>query len=64
MNGIKTIYVDDNWTIDMRNGVIRVSYFIDNHYVNEVLISKETIVEDGPEGVNPGMIFYGEGNNE
>ena len=38
---IKRVYEDDTWVIDLIDGNLRVSYFEDCHYVDEVTITKE-----------------------
>mgnify|MGYP003291241120 CR=1 FL=1 len=43
---IKRIYEDDNWVIDMIDGKVRVSYFDGNHFVDEVVLSKEFFKEE------------------
>lgn len=42
----KRIYEDDNWVIDMVDGNIRVSYFEDWHYVDEIILTKEHFKND------------------
>lgn len=37
------IYEDDDWIIDRVGDNIRVSYFKDNHFVDERLITKEEL---------------------
>lgn len=37
------IYEDDDWVIDRVGDNIRVSYFKDNHFVDERLITKEEL---------------------
>ena len=39
--GVKRIYEDDNWVIDLVDGNIRVSYFENCHYVDEITVTKE-----------------------
>lgn len=36
---IKRIYEDTNWVIDLIDGNLRVSYFEDYHYVDEIILS-------------------------
>lgn len=40
-NQLKRIYEDDNWTIDERNGNLRITSFKDGHYVEELSLTKE-----------------------
>ena len=43
---IKRVYEDDNWVIDLIDGKVRVSYFEGNHFVDEVVLSKEFFKEE------------------
>ena len=38
---IQRVYEDDTWIIDMIDGKVRVSYFEDCHYIDEITITKE-----------------------
>ena len=38
---INRIYEDDNWVIDLVGDRIRISYFEDCHFVDELILSKE-----------------------
>lgn len=38
---VERIYEDDDWVIDRVGDNIRVSYFEDCHYVDEIIITKE-----------------------
>lgn len=40
---IKRVYEDDTWVIDLIDGNVRISYFEDNHYMDEVTIYKDTL---------------------
>ncbi|MDD5901733.1 MAG: hypothetical protein PUC73_12660 [Lachnospiraceae bacterium] len=42
---IKRVYEDDSWVIDLIDGKVRVSYFEDCHFVDEIMISKDTFKE-------------------
>lgn len=42
---IKRIYEDNSWVIDLIDGKIRVSYFEDCHFVDDIMISKDTFKE-------------------
>ena len=42
----KKIYEDDNWVIDFVNGNVRVTYFENWHYVDEVIITKEDFFKE------------------
>ena len=46
---IRRVHEDDNWVIDLIDGKVRVSYFEDGHFVDEIILSKE---------------FFKEGNDE
>lgn len=39
---IKRVYEDDDWIIDLIDGNIRVSYFENGHYVDEIIITKDS----------------------
>lgn len=41
----KRIYEDDNWVIDLVDGDIRVSYFEDGHFVDEIILSGDDFKE-------------------
>ena len=36
---IKRVYEDDTWVIDVIDGKVRVSYFENNHFVDDVILS-------------------------
>ena len=38
---LRRIYEDDTWTIDERNGNLRITLFEDNHYVEEIDLTPE-----------------------
>ena len=38
---LKRIYEDDTWTIDERNGNLRITLFEDCYYVEEIYITPE-----------------------
>ena len=38
---IQRVYEDDTWVIDLIDGNLRVSFFEDYHFVDEVTLSKE-----------------------
>ena len=42
---VRKIYEDDNWIIDLIGGNVRVSYFEDGHFVDEIILSKEDFKE-------------------
>lgn len=42
---IKRIYEDDDWVIDLIDGNIRVSYFERNHFIDEILLTKNSFKE-------------------
>ena len=42
---IKRIYEDDDWIIDLINGKLRISYFENGHYVDEVVLTKEQFID-------------------
>ena len=39
---IDRVYEDDNWIIDLIDGNVRVSYFEGGHFVDEMIVSKES----------------------
>ena len=39
---IKRVYENDTWVIDLIDGNVRVSYFEDNHFVDEITITKKS----------------------
>lgn len=39
---VKRVYEDDSWVIDLIDGKVRVSYFEDYHFVDDIVISKDT----------------------
>ena len=38
---IERVYEDDTWVVDLIDGNLRVSYFEDYHYVDEITLTKE-----------------------
>ena len=40
-NELRRVYEDDNWTIDERNGNLRITLFKDYHYVEELSLTPE-----------------------
>ena len=42
---IRRVHEDDNWVIDLINGKVRVSYFEDGHFVDEVILSGDDFKE-------------------
>ena len=40
------VYEDDNWVIDLIRDKIRVSYFEDYHFVDEIILTKENFKEE------------------
>lgn len=38
---INRVYEDDAWIIDVMDGKVRVSYFEGNHFVDEIILTKE-----------------------
>ena len=42
---IKRIYEDDDWVIDLIDGNIRISYFEDYHFVDEIVLSGDDFKE-------------------
>lgn len=42
---VKRLYEDDTWVIDLVDGNIRVSYFEDCHFVDEMMITKDSFKE-------------------
>jgi len=43
---IKRVYEDDDWIIDLIDGNVRVSYFEDGHYIDEITITKDSFKEE------------------
>lgn len=41
MSKVKRIYEDGDWVIDLIDGKVRVSYFEDNHFVDEIVLSSD-----------------------
>lgn len=39
--GLRKIYEDDTWVIHERNGNLRITFFEDNHYIEEISITPE-----------------------
>ena len=39
LSKVKRVYEDDNWVIDLIDDNVRVSYFEDNHFVDEIILS-------------------------
>lgn len=44
---INRVYEDDTWVIDLINGNIRVSYFEDGHFVDEIVLTKADFISKG-----------------
>ena len=42
---VKRVYEDDSWVIDLIDGNVRVSYFEDNHFVDETIVFKDFFEE-------------------
>ena len=42
---INRVYEDDNWIIDLIGGNVRVSYFEDGHFVDEIILTGEDFKE-------------------
>ena len=42
---VERVYEDDSWVIDLIDGKVRVSYFEDYHFVDDIVISKDTFKE-------------------
>ena len=38
---VQRVYEDDDWVIDLIDGNIKVSYFEGNHFVDDIMITKE-----------------------
>jgi hypothetical protein len=45
LSKVKRIYEDDNWVIDLIDGNVRVSYFEDGHFVDEIILSSDDFKE-------------------
>ena len=45
LSKVKRIYEDDNWVIDLIDGNVRVSYFEDGHFVDEIILSGDDFKE-------------------
>ena len=43
---INRVYEDDTWVIDLIDGNIRVSYFEDYHFVDEIILTKDSFKEE------------------
>ena len=43
---IQRVYEDDTWVIDLINGNVRVSYFEDGHFVDEIVLSGDDFKEE------------------
>lgn len=48
-SNVKKVYEDENWTIDIAGDSVRVTYFRDNHFVDERIITKEEMENDTEE---------------
>ena len=44
---IQRVYEDDTWVIDLIDGNLRVSYFEDCHFLDDVTLTKECFKEFG-----------------
>ena len=42
---IQRVYEDDTWVVDLIDGNLRVSCFEDNHYIDEITLTKEYFKE-------------------
>lgn len=42
---VKKVYENDSWVIDLIGDNVRVSYFEDGHFVDEIILSKEDFKE-------------------
>ena len=42
---IKRVYEDDSWVIDLIDGKVRISYFENYHFIDDIVISKDTFKE-------------------
>ena len=40
---IKRIYEDDDWIIEIVDGNVKVSYFEDNHFVDEIILLRDDL---------------------
>ena len=40
------VYEDDDWVIDLIGDTVRVSYFEDYHFVDEIILTKEDFKEE------------------
>ena len=38
---VRKIYEDDNWVIDLIDSNVRISYFEDGHFVDEIILSHD-----------------------
>ena len=45
LSKVKRIYEDNDWVIDLIGGNVRVSYFEDGHFVDEIVLSGEDFKE-------------------
>ena len=41
LSKVNRIYENDNWVIDLIGSNVRVSYFEDNHFVDEIVLSSD-----------------------
>lgn len=44
-NKLTRVYEDNTWVIDLIDGNVRVSYFEDNHFVDEIVLSSDYFKE-------------------
>jgi hypothetical protein len=45
LSKVNRIYEDNDWVIDLIGDNVRVSYFEDGHFVDEIILSKEDFKE-------------------
>ena len=45
LSKVKRVYEDDDWVIDLIGGNVRVSYFEDGHFVDEIMLSGDDFKE-------------------
>jgi len=43
---VERLYENDNWVVDKLGDSIRISYFENNHFVDELIIVKEVFEEN------------------
>ena len=46
LSKVKRIYEDNDWVIDLIDGNVRVSYFEDGHFVDEIVLSGDDFKEE------------------